>query len=157
MIRKAYLSDIHCIEKWMKNLVTHLQNTSADVYLKDLEEDHAQGFDAWLREYIQSENSLVLVAEESNQPVGFILGQLTEPYIKASKIKQIGRIEACWIEPQWREKGYATCLVQEIESWFRLKGVTYSDLYFIVGNTEAEKTWSNLGYSPYRVASRKPL
>ena len=141
----------------MKNLLNHLQNTSAEVYLKDLEEGHDREFDSWLHEYIQSDNSQVLIAEENAQPVGFILGQLTEPYIKASKIKQIGRIEACWIEPLYREKGYATRLVQEIESWFRLKGVTYSDLYFIVGNTEAEKTWSNLGYSPYRVASRKPL
>ena len=106
---------------------------------------------------LDDDNSQVLVVEDDAAYAGFILGRITTPFIPLTTIKNIGLIEMCWVETAHRNKGKARQLSQSIEAWFKEKNIKYVDLHYLVGNAEAEMSWSKLGYAPFRVTARKEL
>jgi hypothetical protein len=53
---------------------------------------------------INSDSGIIYIAEEHDISVGFVLGNITAPFLKASAIKSIGQIELCWVEPNFRKK-----------------------------------------------------
>ena len=63
----------------------------------------------------------------------------------------------CWVDHSHRKKGISRRLCEDLECWFKSKELQYADLYYLVGNIEAENSWERLGYKPYRVTSRKEL
>ncbi|MCU7842061.1 MAG: GNAT family N-acetyltransferase [Candidatus Thiodiazotropha sp. (ex Troendleina suluensis)] len=138
MIRKALEDDIPQLVEWMKKLVAHVQETSCDPYVANITDDHEREFAPWFIKIINSDSGIIYIAEEQDIPVGFILGNITAPFLKASVIKSIGQIELCWVEPSFRKKGIARKLCYQIEQWFRGIGVKYIDLQYLIGNNEAE-------------------
>lgn len=48
-----------------------------------------------------------------------------------------------------------TSLEQANTRWFKQKSIGFVDVQYLLGNMEAENTWQNLGYEPYRVMARK--
>ena len=157
MIRIATKNDVPTLVEWMLNLVLHVQVSSSDPYVLALEEGYENKFAPWFIKTMDSENSVVYMAEDNNIPVGFVFGKITEPFMSLSKIKAIGQIELCWVETRYRKQGIATKLVRELESWFKKKNIEYVDLQYLVGNVEAENSWVHLGYKPYRIAARKKI
>lgn len=158
MIRRAIQDDVPLLVQWMGRLVAHVQTSSNDPYVVNVAEGYEREFGPWFAEIIQSDSVAVYVAEENRgNGVGFIVGTITAPFLKASSIKRIGQIDLCWVEPGHREKGMARQLCAEVESWFKERGIKYIDLQYLVGNIEAEKSWTNLGYKPYRISARKEI
>ena len=158
MIRRATQDDVPLLVQWMERLVVHVQISSKDPYVVNVEDGHEREFGTWFAEIIQSDSVAVYVAEENRgNAVGFIVGTITAPFLKASSIKRIGQIDLCWVESAYREKGIARQLCSQVESWFKDRGIKYIDLQYLVGNTEAEKSWINLGYKPYRISARKEI
>ncbi len=157
MIREATLEDVPYTVQSLKQLVDHVRERSQDAYFIELEENYDQGFGAYVTEFVKSEKSQVLIAEVNHDPVGMLLGRETSPAMPISKIKRIGEIVVCWVDPDYRQRGISQSLIAQIEDWFAKRDLHYVELYYIVGNTEAELTWQNLGYQPYRITARKHL
>ena len=157
MIRKATQNDIPQLVEWMKRLVAHVQTSSGDPYVVNVEDGYENNFADWFTELIQSDAAVIFVAVEDEGNAGFIAGTLTAPFLTASTIKRIGQIDLCWVEPAKRRKGIARKLCLQVERWFNERGIKYVDIQYLVGNSEAEKSWFNLGYKPYRIFSRKEL
>jgi GNAT superfamily N-acetyltransferase len=157
MFKEATIGDVPTLCVWMNNLVEHVQQSSQDVYACNLKQEFFDSIEDWFKRSIVSDDRKILIAVERDKPVGFIMGGITAPYIHASKIEKIGMIELCWVEPEHRKQGYSRRLVDELEKWFRSKSIEYADVSYLNGNTEAEKTWSALGYAPFRTESRKKL
>lgn len=157
MIRKAREDDIQQLVESMKKLVSHVQETSQDPYVVNIVNGHEKEYAPWFQGAVKSDSDAIYIAEVNNTAVGFVFGNITTPFLKASTIKNIGQIELCWVEPEYREKGISRMLCSEIEQWFRGLDVKYIDLQYLIGNTEAERSWVKLGYQPYRISSRKEL
>jgi GNAT superfamily N-acetyltransferase len=156
-IRIATYEDFEFLVSRMEMLVLHVQRTSQDVYLSRLEETYTEKFAPWFEEAINSESYAVFVAENGRNCVGFVMGEISGPFIQGSKIKKIGKVDLCWVEPPMREKGVASALVKTLERWFKDKNIEYAELQYLTGNSEAENAWGKMGYKPYRIASRKKL
>jgi len=143
--------------EWMRKLMSHVQVSSVDPYVSNLEQGYDSHYDPWFREAMDLETIAIYIAEENDIPVGFVLGRVTEPYIRHSAVKRIGQIELCWVEPLYRRRGIATILVRQLETWFINKNIRYVDLQYLLGNVEAEHSWKQMGYLPYRIAARKKI
>jgi ribosomal protein S18 acetylase RimI-like enzyme len=157
MVRRASKADVILLSQWVQKLLNHVRESSSDIYVQDLDEDSEEKTKRKLEERVDSDEGVILVAENKRTPVGFIMGEIATPFIAESKIKKIGYISACWVEPKERRKGVGRDLLQAIENWFRKKEIRYVDLHYLIGNTEAEKAWTRMGFKPYRVASRKEI
>jgi GNAT superfamily N-acetyltransferase len=141
----------------MARLLEHVRDSSQDEYLLRLTDDYINESGQWLDNISASDHSVVFLAEANDIPVGYAIGTITRPFIQNCAIKEIGLLEHCWIEREWRLKGIATMLVKAIEDWFTENSINYIDVQYLLGNFEAENTWENLGYKPYRVIARKIL
>lgn len=157
MIRSAQRGDMTYLLDGMKSLIKHVQKTSQDPYVCNLDQDYERDIEFWFQNLLTSESACILIAQRDRQPAGFIVGVLAEPFVKSSAIKMIGQIELCWVEPAFRRQRVAARLVAELERWFDKTGVEYCDVQYLLGNQEAEATWSRLGYRPYRATGRKRL
>ena len=156
MIRTATKTDIPFLADGLTGLVEHTK-TSGDVYFADFDDDYNKGFGRYLTRFLEDEKAILLIAEVKKQSVGFILGQITSPFIPFSKIKKVGEIAICWVNPNYQGQGIAAKLVIEAEAWFAEQGVEYVQLQYIVGNTKAEKFWSRQQYKPFRIEARKKI
>lgn len=156
-VRKAVPQDKKYLSKTVKDLVEHTRLTSRDIYFLDLDEGYEAGFGEFVTGFMQDGSSLCLIAEVDSSPVGSLIAKETVPFLPFSQIKRAGEIVMCWVEPGVRNRGVATSLISESESWFRERGINHVELSFIVGNTEAEAVWERLGYKPFRINSRKIL
>lgn len=139
----------------MAHLLEHVRDTSQDAYLLRLTDDYISESAKWLEDRYQSELSSILIAEENGNPIGYVIGTVTKPFLQRCAIQEIGLIEHCWVEKECRMKGVANKLVKAIEAWFKQRSIHYIDVQYLLGNLEAEGTWENLGYKPYRVIARK--
>jgi GNAT superfamily N-acetyltransferase len=157
MIRTANNNDIPALIDSLYQLIAHVQTSSKDVYMADIEKPGAEELQSLFAQALDDDNSQVLVVEDDATYAGFILGRITTPFIPLTTIKNIGLIEMCWVETAHRNKGKARQLSQSIEAWFKEKHIKYVDLHYLVGNAEAELSWSKLGYAPFRVTARKEL
>ena len=157
MVRSAAKNDVPKLVEWMGKLVSHVRVSSADPYVWNLQEGHEKHYQPWFEKAIDSADIAIYVAEHNHAPVGFVLGIITAPFIKSSVIRNIGQIELCWVDALYRKQGIAADLVRELENWFKQKNIVYVDLQYLMGNMEAELTWKQLGYLPYRVTARKRI
>lgn len=156
MIRKATKTDIPFLAKGLTGLVEHTK-TSGDVYFANFDDGYNKGFGRYITRYLKDEKSILLIAEVDGQAVGFILGQITSPFIPFSKIKKVGEIAICWVTPSYQGQGIAAKLVAAAETWFAEQGLKYVELQYIVGNTKAENFWSKQQYKPFRIECRKQI
>ena len=156
MIRTATKTDIPFLADGLTGLVEHTK-TSGDVYFADFEDGYNKGFGRYITRFLEDEKAILLIAEIDDQPVGFILGQITRPFIPFSKIKKVGEIAICWVNPNLQGQGIAAKLVEAAEAWFAKQGIEYVELQYIVGNTKAENFWSKQQYKPFRIECRKQI
>lgn len=156
-VRPATADDIQFLDRALRQLYHHVQQTSVDPYLAQLDPGFEAGFAPWFERMLDNADCQILLAVQARMPVGFIVGVLVAPFVRASRIKTIGQIELCWVQPAQRRTGIARALLAELEAWFRSRDVAYIDLQYLLGNTEAEQAWQHLGYRPYRVSARKRL
>ena len=157
MNREARIEDISFLVEALSKLVSHVQKTTNDIYFSNLEEQDPSAAAGMFNDVLQDENSKILISEYKGEKAGFIFGRVSKPFLPVSIIKKIGLIEMCWVDHKHRRKGISRRLCEDLELWFKSKELRYVDLYYLVGNTEAENSWERLGYRPYRVASRKEL
>lgn len=156
-IRQAKSDDILTLSKWMSSLKDHVLQSTDDIYISSISDASRDSLCSYFEKVLNSEEYIVLLAEDEGNPVAFIEGKLSVPIFQPSTIGLIGIIEMCWVEPEYRAKGIAGQLVENIEQLFKMSGAEFVDMYYIVGNKDAEQCWTKLGYLPYRIASRKKL
>ena len=156
-VRCAVPEDIKYLSKTIKDLVEHTSLTSRDIYFLELDVNYEAGFSEYVSGFMKDDSSLCLIAELDESPAGSLIAKETVPFLPFSKIKRVGEIVMCWVEPEVRQQWVASALVSEAESWFRACGIEHVELNFIVGNSEAEAVWERLGYKPFRINSRKTI
>ena len=157
MIREATFKDVPYLAQCVQKLVEHVRDRSQDAYFVELAEDYAQGLVPWVTEVVEAETGYALIAEVDQQPAGVLLGKETTPVVPITKVQKVGEVTVCWVEPEYRQQKVAQQLIDVAETWFAQRQLSYVELYYIIGNREAESTWGNLGYQPFRITARKRL
>jgi GNAT superfamily N-acetyltransferase len=156
-IREADKHDLDSLVDCMTNMADFARESLGDPYLDDMNMDQEKALLPWFRKTIENQDAIVYVADQGGTLAGFVIGNLSKPFVETKTIDRIGRIEVCWVEPEFRKKGLTRQLIEQIESWFKGRGAKYVELYYLEKNLEAKQVWTHLGFEPFRISSRKKL
>ena len=150
--RRANTDDVNALVDMFQKLSDHVTQVSGDIYLTSIENTAAETHHKAFAESIVSDHSIVLIAEDKNQTIGFLNGYLTRPFTPSASIRRIGYIENCFVDSSNRQSGAGKHLLAEAEKWFKQQSVHY-----MAQNNDAAAAWGKMGFTPYRVAARKPI
>jgi len=97
-------------------------------------------------DFLNNPNSIAFVAEENNRIIGYADGIISRRDTHLPPI--VGHIGIIYVEEERRKKGVGTLLVKALYDYFEEKDVEQVNLRHVIGNMEAEKFWSALGFKP---------
>lgn len=142
-VRYANNEDMPFIKKCLINSwVEHAKNVP-DL----LEEDRMKESDVenYYKAALESDNSVVLIAEIENTPVGLMRGDIKEiePFFKHNKILYLDDI---YIVEKHRKQGIARLLFSEIEKYAKKKGIKRLQGRAYNYNEPIRKLLVSLGY-----------
>ncbi len=107
LIRPAAETDLG---EWLQLRLSLWPGHSADEHLPEM------------REYLQHDELLILVAEDSGRMlVGFLEASI-QAYAEDCQSTNVGYIEGWYVDSDFRMKGVGRLLVQKAEMWARSKG-----------------------------------
>lgn len=109
-----------------------------------------------IKSCLRSLRQCLIVAEARDQIVGFALGTL-KPRPPFSKVKIIGFIDDVYILPAYRRQGIAGQLLNEMQIWFRKRGIRYVELTVHVQNVIGQSVWKKYGFSECVIKMRKKI
>ena len=145
-IREVSQSDRDQIREMRRLLQRHGETSNPNIWqITD------EGMEKILREIdgiITDGSRKIIVAESEGRIVGFIQGQVVKrnEYIPEC----VGFINLLYVHEPFRRLGIGTRLVKRLSEFFEDLGVQEVNLNYILGNREAEKFWSSLGFKPIK-------
>ncbi|EJG1829185.1 GNAT family N-acetyltransferase [Vibrio parahaemolyticus] len=110
-IRRACIGDIGVLKKLQLQLNEYHQANLPDDFLSP--EEIEQKID--LHKIIESEKSIVLIAESNEQLIGYIFGELWDRKSWTLKQRKIASIEQIVVEPNFRSQGVGLKLIEAFE------------------------------------------
>lgn len=145
IVRPAHEDDLTDLIALRLALQAHLEASNPHIYRMSAE-GRARA-ESQLRELLQSDEALLLVAETAaGRLVGMVTGEAKQyPHLEPTLIATIGMM---YVAPEWREQGVGTALVTKMLAFFREKGADEISLRYVIGNGEAERFWTGLGFEP---------
>lgn len=104
------------------------------------------------------DNIFFHVAENNGEVIGYIEGEIVEPYEKELYgIYKVGHINSVFVSSEHRGKGAGTALVNEAISWIKSQGVEICTLGVVEGNSSAKASYEKLGFRPERTKMWKKI
>ena len=146
LIRSAAPDDVGALVGMRLALQDHITATNEHLFAlaADSESRLARDYLA----AIASPDCLVLIAEEigSRATVGMAVGRIEvqENLVPA----KAGRIDNVWVDAGFRRRGICRAMIGRLLDFFEQSGVGALVLDYVVGSTESESTWKELGFHP---------
>ncbi len=154
--RKAGIEESYKMAELYNEFLYDLRDSSRDIYF-DFEEISIEDRVKLLEDRFNADKGLIVVAEVDEKIVGFISMTIMNCFMVVSSVKNIGYIEAGYVKPQYRRLGITKKLESIVVEFLKEKKIRYLELFTLLNNEPANKSWSNLGYSPFRLQWRKDL
>jgi len=152
-IRKAASSDVERLVEFRLLLQQHCEESNPLIW-RITEEGKAL-----LRQKVEStladSCNRLLVAEMNGQIIGFAHGQVANrtDYLP----RNVGHINTVYVAKRSRRKGVGASMVKELCRFFNSEGVDHVTLRYVLGNEEAEKFWTRLGFEQIITTARADL
>jgi len=106
-----------------------------------------------IADYLDAEDTEVLVAEDDDRLVGSIYGQIRErkPYFQTSHLGYIGFM---YVAPEHRGQGLVEALIGGIKTWFNDQGIKEIILHVYAQNPRAIRAYEKAGFVSHLVEMR---
>lgn len=102
----------------------------------------------WIEGHIEGERSLVLVAQDGVELVGYVLATIIEnPPIVLNQF--YGYVSELSVTASRRRFGVGTLLLDGVHAWFSTKGLPYAEVTASVRNQVSKNFWRKQGYSDF--------
>lgn len=154
--RKAALNDITGAAKLFIDLAFHIKNSSKDVYW-DFEEMPLDMTECVIKEYIENDESCILVAEEANELVGMMILEVIPCHMVLSSHKKVGYIAAGYVKEEYRRRGVMKELEKLSNEFFKSLSIKYVEVCYLPENKGAKEAWNSMGYQCFREQARKNI
>ena len=103
---------------------------------------------SWIEGHVEGERSLVLVAQDGRDLVGYALATILEnPPVVPNQF--FGYVSELSVTASHRRKGVGTLLLDGIHAWFKTKGLPYAEVTAAVRNEISRGFWRRQGYSDF--------
>jgi len=106
-------------------------------------------FEKFVRYLLESEDSLVLVALDNEQVVGYSIAEIKE-YPPAFLTEKHGFISDMAVKSDYRRKGAGQLLLNEVLKWFDSKKVNRIELHVTSKNKIGYSFWKKHGFRDYK-------
>ena len=144
-IRKATMKDIPSVLKlWMKLMEFH---HTLSIHF-ELANDAEIVWESYIREQLDEQNFLLIVAEVSGNIIGFSLVSI-QSNIPVFKIKEYGVIYDFFVEEAFRRRGIGRKIFAFARKWFEQKGVENLQVSAAHNNPIAQGFWHAMGFTNY--------
>lgn len=103
---------------------------------------------SWIEAHVEGERSLVLVAQDGRDLVGYALATILEnPPIVPNQF--FGYVSELSVTESRRRSGVGTLLLDGVHAWFRTKGLPYAEVTATVRNQVSRSFWRRQGYTDF--------
>ena len=145
VLREAGLSDIpQVVDVWTEFMQFHADLNPTFTRGPEAEEAFAKH----LEDRINSEKSLLLVAQQHETIVGYCLAGMAErPPVFVDR--EYGMIDDLAVVGDKRRQGIGEALLKATEDWFRMRGTCRVELQLVTANEVASGFWTKMGYERY--------
>lgn len=106
------------IYKATKEDVTKIAKLAIQMWEDNTVEDLAKEF----TEMTESDESVIFLLVEDDQPIGFAQCQLRHDYVEGTDSSPVGYLEGIYVAQKYRKKGFAKQLLDRCEAWAKEKG-----------------------------------
>jgi GNAT superfamily N-acetyltransferase len=114
----------------------------------------------WLLSRFKDQGSFGLIAEtDSGNRTGFLLGRIdfwesVPPIIES---RNIGIIDAIYVQDAFRRKGIATLLINHATEHMRKRGAVAIETIYDAWSDASAETWRRAGFAPWMVHASRML
>jgi len=150
--RKATLKDVPALKKLYFDLMVRFEkmdsfDTQDRAYWK-------AGAAKQLRKMIKGREDNFIVLEEGSEIIGFAHLKIIKRE-EIFKIKTDPHIEATFIKPKYRGKGYGKLIFSESAKFLKKKGAKYITVGTHAKDVGANSFWKRMGFKIYNIKYRK--
>ncbi|UCE92320.1 MAG: GNAT family N-acetyltransferase [Methanobacteriota archaeon] len=152
-IREAGEDDLDEIVDLWEELVEHHQ-TYSDHFT--LSRNGREIWEEYLREKFSEPSTKLIVAEENDGLVGFMLC-LLDPARPIFKEKAVGLVSDAYVVKNRRKKGVMKEMLIVALRWFEKNRIRTAEVSILPANLEARAAWVQLGFKPFMIRKRMDL
>ncbi|MBI2380966.1 MAG: GNAT family N-acetyltransferase [Gammaproteobacteria bacterium] len=152
-IRKAESKDIPYLIESSILLEQHERGDSPTALA--LAPDFRASLEAWFQAVIAQDESLALVADNEECPIGFALAYIAPQPNGFTVFRCHGIIQILWTNPDMRRMGVAAGLLTAIEACFTALSVPYAEISYTARNESARTFWTAQGFQVDSMTCRK--
>lgn len=149
-VRDATKDDLDDVANLWEKLAKHHQDLSGDFALAW---DSKRRWSTYLREKFAEISTKLIVAEEGDEIVGFMLCMLS-PNIPIYKERKLGIISDAYVQEERRKRGVANKMFDVALKWFNKNKVKTVELRVAMINPEAQAVWKSLGFTHFMIYER---
>lgn len=149
-VRDAKKDDLDKVADLWEKLALHHADLSDDFALAW---DSKRRWSKYLHEKFAEISTKLIVAEEDDEIVGFMLCMLS-PNISIYKERKLGIISDAYVQEERRKKGVTNKMFDVALKWFKKNKVKTVELRVATINPEAQAAWKSLGFTPFMIYER---
>ena len=153
-IRRATFNDLPTIQKLNQKLCAK-ENKEYDATINS-DYSFSKVGEEYFISRIESENSLVLIAEKGGGAIGYLIGGVAEPEDYRT-VDKIAEVENMYIEKEFQGQGIGTQLDKQFEDWCRKNKVEIIKYVASFGNIEAIQFYKKHGAKEVNITLEKKL
>ena len=100
------------------------------------------------KELLSDSNVIVLkaVSKKNSEIIGMMVGTINDH--QQFTMQRSAKIDDVWVDESHRQHGICSKMLLDLLNRLRAKGIKHITLNYVVNNTEAERTWRALGFTP---------
>ena len=144
-IKLATQSHIPEIVKLWQEFMVHHEDIDPRFPMR---KDAPSNFEKYLRELMQSEENLVLVALDNDRVIGFATCCISE-YTPIWELERYGSIDSIAIQSSYRRRGIGEQMLAKIYEWFKLQDVDRIELSVAARNQTGYSFWIKHGFRDF--------
>lgn len=149
MFRSATASDLDELLKLRLSLQRRVE--ASNPWIWRITEEGKNRLRQNIEQMVADGDSRLVVAEDEEGLVGFASGRVVH---RADYLPQsVGFISMIYVQEQFRRRSVGSRLVGELCRFFSSENVEDVTLRYALGNREAERFWSGLGFEPIMVTA----
>ena len=151
-IRQATPEDVEQLIAMHTRLEEHFKAANPDFWLPTPADvaGWADNYQRWIAE----DDAVFLVAQDSVELAGFAVGEVLER--EGGTPAVVGSIRLTYVRENRRGQGIGTALVERLLAFFESRGVQEVTTGYVVGNAEAERFWTGLGFHSIIITADAP-
>ena len=153
-IREANESDIDRLIELRLALQDLMEQRNSRIWR--LSAQGREGAREHLSQIFPDENAVIFVAvSDDGEIVGMIIGRIDTnvEYVPSTA----GAISLLFVSESWRRRGVGSGLVMRLYQFFASHGIEAISARYVVGNDEAVKFWTKLGFQPIIITASNRL